>query len=424
MARTLNKLNDFAIKATTKPGRLSDGGGLYLLVGPTGGKSWTFMWTRDGRRREMGLGPYGNGNGLVSLATARGKAGKCREVLTAGRDPLAESRTEGEPTFGEAVELFLADRETGWRNEKHRAQWRMTLLGPAEPKGKRQQAGDYCKNLRKLKVSSITTEDVLAALKPNWQTRPETASRLRGRIERVLSFCKVRGWRQGENPALWRGHLDALLPKPRKLVRGHHRAMDYDDVPTFVKRLRGAGGMDAKVLEFTILTATRSGETVGAKWSEVDLDKKLWTVPAERMKASRKHEVPLSPRALEILKELAEVRRDDNPYVFPGQRKGRPVSAASMEMLLRRWKVKDQTTIHGFRSAFRDWAGDRTNFPRELAEAALAHVVGDKAEQAYRRGTALERRRRLMEAWAGFLASGGAKGKVIPLAARRKAGSK
>lgn len=410
MARPLNKLSALEVKSETRPGRHSDGGGLYLQVEPSGSKSWVFMWKRDGKRTAMGMGAFP----AVGLADARNKAEAARKNLAGGRDPLLHARQEAdreeaEPTFAEAAEAFLdEDRKASWRNAKHRAQWVMTL-------------GDaYCKHLRPMKVSAIGTEDVLKVLKPVWSAKPETASRIRGRIERVLSFAKMRGWRSGENPAMWRGHLDAILPKAEKLKRrGHHRAMAYQNVPAFVQRLREASGMDAKVLEFTILTAARSGETVNATWDEVDFEQKVWIVPAGRMKAGRSHDVPLSARAIALLRSLP--KRVDSPYIFASRRKGRPISAASMEMLLRRWELKDQTTIHGFRSAFRDWAGDCTNFPREVAEAALAHVVGDKAEQAYRRGTALERRRKLMTAWADFLASGVGKGKVIPLAGRRKA---
>ncbi|GLS37225.1 integrase [Mesorhizobium tianshanense] len=394
MARGLNKLSDRNVKAQTKPGRHSDGGGLYLQVEASGSRSWVFMWKSDGKRTVMGLGAYPT----VSLADAREKAEACRKAVDAGRSPLADSRKEKEPTFAECVDLFLADNKLGWRNEKHKAQWEMTL-------------GDtYCRQLRPMRVSTIGTEHVLKALKPHWQGKAETASRLRGRIERVLAFAKAKGWRSGENPAQWRGHLDALLPKRQKLQRGHHVAMPYSQVPAFVGRLGNAEAMAARALEFLILTAGRSGEVLNARWSEIDLDPAgtgpVWAVPAERMKAGRPHEVPLSPRATTILKELAETRQND--FVFPGQRLGRPLSATAIEMLLRRLKVKP-VTPHGFRSSFRDWAGDATNFPRELAEAALAHRIGDATEQAYRRSTALAKRRKLMEAWAAFLARGGAK---------------
>lgn len=400
MARNLNKLSDRRAKTETTPGRHSDGGGLYLEVKTTGFRSWLFMWKTNGKRSALGLGPYP----AVSLAKAREKAEAARKSVAAGGNPLAESRkeeAEANPTFAEAANLFLADNKPAWRNEKHKLQWEMTL-------------GDaYCRHLRRMRVSEIGTEDVLVVLKPIWLSKAETASRVRGRIERVLAFAKVKGWRSGENSAAWRGHLDALLPKRTKLQRGHHKAMPFVGVPAFVQRLRDAPGLDARALEFVILTAARSGEAVGAKWSEIDLEAALWVVPKERMKAGREHEVPLSPRAVEVLKALAELRRIDD-FVFPGQRHGRPLSSGSMEMLLRRLEVKHHATIHGFRSSFRDWAGDQTTFPREVAEAALAHRVGG-VEGAYRRGSALEKRRKLMAAWAEYLAGGGARGKVVLL---------
>lgn len=395
MARAIHKLSDVEVKAAG-PGRHGDGGGLWLEVTASGSRSWLFMWKVDKRRTVMGLGGYPG----VSLARARKLAGNARDVLSGGGNPMAEARKEAEPTFAEAVDLFLADNKAAWRNEKHRAQWDMTL-------------GDaYCRHLRPLMVSAITTEDVLRVLKPVWQTKSETASRIRGRIERVLAFAKAKGWRTGENPALWRGHLDAILPARRKLTRGHHAAMPYADVPAFVARLRAAEAMAARAVEFLILTAGRSGEVLGAKWDEIDLDRAIWTVPASRMKAGRVHQVPLPPRAVAILESLDETRRND--FVFPGERKDRPLSASALEMLLRRLKVKP-VTPHGFRSSFRDWAGDQTHSPREVAEAALAHTL-QGVEAAYRRGSALEKRRKLMTAWADFLGEGTAK--VIKLAAR------
>ncbi|MBB3455206.1 integrase [Rhizobium sp. BK313] len=352
------------------------------------------MWKVGGRRSAMGLGGYPG----VSLKRARELATEKRSVLERGGNPLAESRKAAEPTFAEAVDLFIVDNEPAWRNAKHRAQWSMTL-------------GDaYCRHLRPLLVSAISTEDVLRVLKPVWQTKPETASRLRGRIERILAFSKAKGWRSGENSAQWRGHLDAILPARRKLTRGHHAATPFADVPALVARLRSADAMAARALEFLILTAGRSGEVLGATWDEIDLERAIWTVPAVRMKAARVHQVPLSPRAIAILKGLAETRRND--FVFPGERKDRPLSASSMEMLLRRLKAKP-VTPHGFRSSFRDWAGDRTSFPREIAEAALAHTL-QGVEAAYRRGSALEKRRKLMRAWTDFL--GGDASKVVSLA--------
>jgi integrase len=248
-------------------------------------------------------------------------------------------------------------------------------------------------------VDTIITDDVLAVLKPIWQAKAETASRLRGRIEKVLDAAKAKGFRDGENPARWRGHLDHLLPKPSKLERGHHAAMPYEDVAAFMGELRQREAMAARALEFCILTAARSGEVLGLRWSEVDLDKALWTVPAERMKAGRTHRVPLCDGAVVILKQLAETGTGE--FVFAGHKPGMPLSNMAMEMMLRRMKIEN-ATVHGFRSSFRDWAGNVSSFPREVVETALAHVIGDKTEQAYRRSDALEKRRKLMEAWAAY----------------------
>ena len=384
--RALSKLTDAKVKSgNLKQGRLSDGGGLYLNVSPTGSKSWLFMWVRDGKRREMGLGAYP----LVSLGEARALAYECRKTVADGRDPLAEKDRPAEPSFVECVELFLASMEGSWRNGKHRAQWRMTLTA-------------YCQPLQQLKVSAIGTDEVLSVLSPIWQSKPETASRLRGRIERVLDFAKVRGWRSGENPAFWRGHLKNVLPPRRKLTRGHHAAMPYAEVPAFFLRLHGSTAMAARALEFLILTAARSGEVLNARWAEIDLSEGVWSVPAQRMKAGRLHRVPLSATALAILAGLGSARISE--FVFPGQRPGRPLSSSAMEMLLRRMKA-DEYTSHGFRSAFRDWTGDRTDFSRDIAEAALAHRVGDATEQAYRRSDALDKRRLLMEAWTAYVSA-------------------
>jgi integrase len=361
---------------------LGDGAGLYLHVKTSGAKSWAFIWKEAGKRREMGLGAYP----AIRLARARLLAADAREAIAEGRDPIAEKRKEEEPTFGEACDRFLASNEGAWRNEKHKAQWRMTL-------------GVYAKPMRSKKVSEVETDDVLAVLTPLWQSRPETASRLRGRIERVLDFAKAKGWREGENPARWRGHLKAILPARQKLTRGHHAAMPYKAVPGFVAQLMSRDAMAARGLAFLILTAARSGEVLGARWDEFDLEAGVWSVPASRMKAGREHRVPLSKPALAIISALSETRTSD--FVFSGQKPGRPLSGMAFEMLMRRMAA-GAYTAHGFRSAFRDWAGDETSFPREVAEQALAHHVGDATERAYRRGDALERRRRLMEAWTSY----------------------
>jgi integrase len=258
---------------------------------------------------------------------------------------------------------------------------------------------DYAAPLRRLPADKITTDDVLSVLKPVWNTRPETASRLRGRIERVLDAAKAHGLRSGENPARWRGHLDQLLPKRQQLARGHHAAMSYADLPAFIEDLQAREGSAARALEFAILTAARSGEVLGASWEEFDLEGAAWTVPATRMKAGREHRVPLSRRALKIVRAMHDIREGD--FVFAGQKPGSPLSVMALEMVLRRMKI-DDATVHGFRSAFRDWAAECTNFPNEVCEAALAHVIENKAEAAYRRGDLFEKRRKLMDAWGTY----------------------
>jgi integrase len=398
MAQAVKKLSARAVATIAAPGRHSDGEGLYLNVTPAGARSWLFMWKKDGKRREMGLGSTGS----VSLARARELASECRAQVAMGLDPIeardaaAETKRE-KPTFGAIADGLIAAKESEWRNEKHRAQWRTSLTEFAAP-------------LRSRPVDEIDTAAVLAVLAPLWQTKPETASRVRGRIEAVLDAAKAQGHRSGENPAAWRGHLAHLLPKRGKLTRGHHAAMDYRDVPAFVAKLRECDVIAAMALEFCILTATRSGEVYGARWSEIDMAAKVWTVPAERMKAAREHRVPLCDRALPIIERLFEARTGE--FVFPSPRGQRPLSHVAMAKVMRRLEI-EQATVHGFRSAFRDWAGNETHFPREVAEAALAHVVGDKAEQAYRRSDALEKRRDLMQAWANHCAP--ASGNVVNL---------
>jgi integrase len=287
--------------------------------------------------------------------------------------------------------------ESGWRNKKHKAQWRMTLLGKG-PDGAEAEF-DYCKSLRPMAADAVTTHDVLEVLKPIWNEKPETASRVRGRIERVLDAAKAQGLRSGENPARWRGHLDQLLPKRQRLTRGHHAAMAHADVPAFMNDVRAREAVAARALEFAILTAARSGEVLGARWEEIDLDRGVWTVPPQRMKAGREHRVPLSRRALEILRAMREVQCGE--HVFPGQSATKSLSSMSLEMVLRRMKIEDATP-HGFRSSFMDWAHENTAFAKVVIDMALAHAVGDKVEAAYRRGDLFEKRRKLMEAWASF----------------------
>ncbi|MFQ6239684.1 tyrosine-type recombinase/integrase [Sinorhizobium meliloti] len=388
---TIHRLTDVKIRSKLKTGRYGDGGGLYLEVAPGGTKSWLLMWKVGGKRRAIGLGGYP----AVSLAKARADAAKAKSEIAEGRDPKALAKQQAMPTFSECVDQFLAANKPAWRNDKHKAQWEMTL-------------GDaYCRSIREKPVDTITTDDVLKILSPIWTLKAETASRIRGRIERVLDYAKVKGWRGGMNPALWNGHLKHLLPARQKLQRGHHPAMPYKELPAFMEELRSREAVAALALEFLILTAARSGEVYGAVWDEFDLDTGHWTVPANRMKAGREHVVPLSETALGIVKRLYEVRT--GPYVFPGQQKNlspeqrtnRPLSTSSMEMLLRRMG-KDEYTVHGFRSSFRDWAGDLTDYPRDLVETALAHRVGDATERAYRRSSALAKRHRLMEDFAVY----------------------
>jgi len=382
MAGGRNKLTATAVEKRKAPGRMSDGAGLYLNIAKAGSKSWVFRYTpKGGKVREMGLGGYP----ATSLARAREKAQECREVIAAGSDPQSEAKKQQGTTFGEAADAFYKSMLSTWTNEKSRKQWKRTLETTCEP-------------IRSKAVADIEADDVLRILTPIWQKTPETAARTRMRLERVLAYAKTRGWRAGENPAQWRGHLDTLLPARQKHTKKHHAAMPYADVPGLYARLDGLPGLSSSALQLVILTACRTSEALNAQWDEVDLHKAIWTIPAERMKARKEHLIPLSDRAVAILTPLYETKWSD--YVFPGQAPKKPLSNMSLMMLLRRMKVTD-VTVHGFRSSFRDWAGDSTSFPREIAEAALAHVVGG-VEGAYRRGTALEKRRQLMKAWADY----------------------
>ena len=388
----LHRLTARAVATLAKGGRHADGGGLYLKIDAGGAKRWTFMWMRAGRQREAGLGSVN----AVPLAKARDIAASFRAALAEGRDPIearqaARTERDGRKTFGDVGNAFLEAKTEGLRNAKHRAQWRRTLETYARPIWARP-------------VDEIDTAAILEILKPLWQSKPEQASRVRARIENVLDAARVQRLRSGDNPARWKGNLDKLLPSAKKLSKGHHAAMPYRDVPSFVSRLREGEAISALALEFLILTAARTSEVLGAQLSEIDSAKKVWTVPAARMKAKREHRVPLSPRAVEIIERIAEIRSGD--FIFPGQRLDRPLSNMALEMVLRRMKVTD-ATVHGFRSTFRDWCGEETHFPREIAEAALAHAVGNAAEQAYRRGDALEKRRVLMDDWAAFCGSAG-----------------
>ena len=346
MAKTLNRLTALQVKTLTTPGRHADGGNLYLSISPDGSKRWVFMYSRDGRQREAGLGSCRD----VTLAEARKTRERMHELLRSGRDPIEArkaDRASPVPTFGEFADDWIETIEAGFRNEKHRYQWRQTL-------------GDaYCLTIRSRRLNEITTEDILRVLRPVWQTKQETAARLRGRLEKVFDAARAKGLRSGENPARWKGNLKELLPARRKLQRGHQPAMPWSDVPAFIQRLRGRPAISALALEFLILTAARAGEVYGATWDEIDLDAKLWTVPAERMKAGRTHRVPLTDRALEILAELKFLRpsKAGTAYVFPGYRRERPLSNMAFKQLLVRMG-ETGFVPHGFRSSFRDWCSD------------------------------------------------------------------
>jgi integrase len=402
MARALNQLSARTVAVITKPGRHADGGGLYLNVAPAGTKSWLFMFKAQGKRTELGLGSLIS----VPLAEARRKAQIAREAIGRGDDPRAalKPKTAG-PSFGQCADDLIASMEGAWRNPKHRQQWRTTLSGEYEAKrirGDRKSHETHQTALRRLRatpVDQVGTDHVLAVLSPIWSELPETASRIRGRIEAVLSAAKAKGYRTGENPAQWRGHLDRLLPRPEKLsARGHMAALPYAELPDFMSRLRERESVSRLALEFAILTAARSGEVRGARWSEIDRQEKIWTIPPERMKAGKAHRVPLSDRAIELLDRMEIIASSE--LIFPGGRSEKPLSDAILSKVAK--ELGGSITAHGFRSTFRDWAGDETSFPREVAEAALAHSISDKVEAAYRRSDALDKRRNLMDAWSIF----------------------
>jgi integrase len=411
MARKIERLTALSVSRAKKRGYLADGGGLYLQVSPSGAKSWVFRYRDGGRLREMGLGAVHT----VSLADARERARDCRNLRLNDADPIAD-RQAGRlkakldaacaMTFKQCAEAYIAAHQASWKNEKHASQWPSTLATYAYP-----IFGD-------LPVQSIDVGLVTKALEPIWNTKTETASRLRGRIESVLDWAAARGYRQGDNPARWRGHLDKLLPARAKVQKvQHHSALPYAEIGAFMSDLRDQEGTAALALEFLILTATRTNEVIGAKWAEIDLGAGLWTIPAERMKAGKEHRVPLSTPALAALAGLP--RPDGTVHVFPGGKAGKPLSNMAMLKLLDRMGRAD-LTVHGFRSTFRDWAAERTNFPREVAEQALAHSLPDKVEAAYRRGDLFEKRRHLMDAWGRICAKVENAAVVVSLAEQRQ----
>lgn len=386
-SRARNKLTVKQVAALTEPNVYSDGGGLYLRIRPSS-RSWFYIGTFAGKRIELGLGSALD----IPLAKARERAAGIRTMILDGIDPRAERAKAKIPvkpvaTFGTFAKELVADIEDGFKNPKHRQQWRNTLE-------------TYGKPLADIPIDQVSTEDVLGVLQPIWLSKPETASRVRGRIERVLDAAKVKGLRSGENPARGRGHLDLLLPRRSKISVKHHAALPFVQIAAFMKDLHKRPAVAARALEFTVLTAARSGETRGMTWAEVNLEEKIWTVPASRMKAAAIHEVPLSDAALAILTALKEDGLKPNEFVFPAPRGG-SLSDMALSQLLKRMERAD-ITVHGFRSTFRDWAGETTQFGREEVEMALAHTVASSVERAYRRGRALEKRRELMAAWATY----------------------
>jgi len=411
MGTRIGRLSALTVKAAARgktPGYYHDGLGLYLQVTPNGA-SWVFRFkVAGGKRREMGLGPLHT----ITLAEAREKAVACRKLRLEGIDPIEARRATrtaalieaaSAMTFRQCAEAYIAVHKSGWKNAKHRAQWPQTLGSFAYP-----VFGD-------LPVAAVDTALVMKAIEPIWLEKPETATRLRGRIESVIDWAKTRGYRQGENPARWKGHLQNLLPAKGKIHRTRHlAAMRFEEVGGFMAELRAQEGIAARALELLILTATRTGELRGAVWSEFDIAERLWTIPAERMKGDREHRVPLSDAAMAVIEQMRALRQSE--HVFPGRDANRPLSETAMLMVLRR--LGRDLTGHGFRSTFRDWCAERSGVPREIAELALSHAVGSAVEQAYMRTDLLQRRRQLMDAWARFCGQPPG-GSVVPM---RRAG--
>jgi integrase len=405
----VSRLSALKVSRLKEPGMYADGNGLYLQVTGPGAKSWVFRYSLRRRPREMGLGSLRK----TSLEDARKKAREFGALRDQGIDPI-DAKVEAEQnrrldrakalTFAKAAEAYIAAQRESWRNAKHAAQWKRTLETYAYPE------------IGHLSVQAIDTALVHKVLEPIWTKKPETASRVRGRIESVLDWATVRGFRKGENPARWRGHLEKALPARWKLrpVK-HHAALPYPEMPAFVSALRAQPGIAAQALEFTILTAGRTSEIINAARTEFDLSGKLWIIPARRMKGGQEHRVPLSARAIEILEQAMPNALAIGDFVFSGGGRQGRLSNMAMIALLRRMGRGD-LTVHGMRSTFRDWAAERTNFPREVCEAALAHAVDNKVEAAYRRGDLLDKRRRLMDAWAEFCSKAApVTGDVVPM---------
>ena len=406
MPRLVDRLSARTAQTVKDPGMYADGKGLYLRIGPTGSKSWVYRYQADGQRHDLGLGPYPD----ISLAAARERATAQRRLRLEGQDPLLTRRTTRHRTrleeakaitFKEAAEQYIRSHQAGWRNAAHAAQWPASLSNYAYP-----IIGD-------LPVAAIDTALALRVLEPIWTEKPETASRVRGRIEAVLDWATAREYRQGENPARWRGHLENLLPKAAKVKRvEHHAALPYSEIGAFMAELRQHGGSTTLALEFLILTAARTGEVVGSRWEEIDFADRLWTIPASRIKAGREHRVPLSDAAMAVLDRMQQVRR--GAYVFPGRDSNAPVNSAGLFHSLRRLSWSD-LTVHGFRSTFSTWAAERTAYPYEVREMALAHTVGNAVERAYQRSDLYDRRRRLMDDWARYCSAPATAGEVVTL---------
>ena len=394
MARSINRLSARKVASETERGLHADGGGLYLQVSQYDTKAWIFRFALNKKSRDMGLGPLHT----VSLADARLEAETCRKMLREGIDPIerrnarkAARRLEGvkHMTFRECAEAYIHSHAAAWRNVKHANQWRSTLSNYAHP-----FIGD-------VSVQAVDTGLIMKVLEPIWSEKPETASRVRGRIEAVLDWAAAREFRQGENPARWRGHLNTLLPAPTKVRKiKHHKALPYTEIGAFMAELRQRNAVSAKGLEFLILTAARTGEVIGATWHEINFANKLWTIPADRMKSDKEHRVPLTQTAIDLLNGLYEVRQTE--FIFPGSRANAALSNMAFLQLLKR--MGRDVTAHGFRSTFRDWLAERTHYSSEVAEMALAHAVGDKVELAYRRSDLFEKRRRLSDDWTDFCA--------------------
>jgi integrase len=394
MARLIQQLTEAKIRTLTA-GLHHDGAGLYLQIKPGGARSWIYRFRLNSRTRDMGLGALAD----VSLVKARDKASAARALVNDGIDPIEHTRARAiipaapkrcsPPTFEEVAESYMADRLKRLRSEVHRHQWRQTLVDYAYPV------------IGKMPVNEIETNDVLAVLKPIWETKCETAARLRGRIERILARATVEDLRRGANPATWRGHLQEALPARSEVQPVQHfRAMEFRDVPAFMRELCQIDTVGAVALRFLILTAGRTGEVLGARWAEIDWTEKTWTVPAIRAKTNRDHIIPLSTAALAALREVEPLRGVNDDFIFPGRRGG--LSSMTFLVLLQR-RMNRAVTAHGFRSTFRDWCGDEGDVPRDLAEASLAHVIKDATERAYRRKTAVERRRTVMQAWSDYI---------------------